>query len=61
MDRFFSLTATRNGSAVTELKVASIIKVNYMNPNNSAITETAALYWWDEAQGIWSDEGISVR
>jgi hypothetical protein len=61
VDRFFSLTATRNGSAVTELEAAAIIKVNYMNPNNSAITETAALYWWDEAQGIWSDEGISVR
>jgi FtsP/CotA-like multicopper oxidase with cupredoxin domain len=61
VDRFFSLTASRGGSAITELDAAAIIKVNYMNPDNSAITETAALYWWDEAQGIWSDEGISVR
>ena len=61
VDRFFALTAKRGGAALTALEDAAVITVNYMNPDNPAITDTAALYRWDAAKNAWSADGITVR
>jgi hypothetical protein len=61
VDRFFALSAKRGGADLAALEDAAVITVNYMNPDNPAITDTAALYRWDAAKNAWSADGITVR
>ncbi|MFZ4655720.1 MAG: multicopper oxidase domain-containing protein [Caldilineaceae bacterium] len=61
VDRFFALTAKRGGTDLAALEDAAVITVSYMNPDNPAITDTAALYRWDATKNGWSTDGITVR
>lgn len=58
VDRFFELSATQGGEAITDLGRAAMIQVNYQLQTDPEVLNDLRLYRWDGFG--WSAEGINV-
>jgi FtsP/CotA-like multicopper oxidase with cupredoxin domain len=59
VERFFTLGATQQDTALPQLRQAAVIEVRYLNPDKPAITNTAQLYRWDTETTTWTIDGIN--
>ena len=61
-NRFFTLSATQGGAAISALDRAATIEVKYSRGQESRYAALSAigLYRFDEASQLWTNEGISM-